>query len=262
MDLQNRTCSSSKHAEINAVFYCPECQKYLCNKCLGLHTELFEDHKIINLNEKKEIFIDICKEENHNEKLKFYCKEHNILCCAFCTSKIKKEGYGQHSDCDINLLEEIEDKKRKKLQENINNLNELYNQIDPTINKLKKMFEKINKNNDDIKLQIQSIFTKLRNTLNEREDKLLLDIDEYYNNIYFKEDIIKKSEKLPNKIKNIIEKGKIIDKEWNEHNLSYLINECIKIENDINEINIINDNIKKYNSNKDIKIIYILKKNK
>ena len=143
MDLQNRTCSSSKHVEFNAVFYCPECQKYLCNKCLGLHTELFEDHKIINLNEKKEIFIDNCKEENHNEKLKFYCKDHNTLCCAFCTSKIKKEGYGQHSDCDINLLEEIEDEKRNKLKENINNLKEIYNQIEQTINKLKEIFDYI-----------------------------------------------------------------------------------------------------------------------
>ena len=74
-------------------------------------------------------------------------------------------------------------------------------------------------------MKIQSIFTKLRNALNEKEDKLLLDIDEYYNNIYFKEDLIKISEKLPNKIKKSIEKGKIIDKEWNENNLSSLIND-------------------------------------
>ena len=53
--------------------------------------------------------------------------------------------------------------------------------------------------------------------MNEKEDKLLLDIDEYYNKTYFKEDIIKKSEKLPNKIKKSIEKGKIIDKEWNDN---------------------------------------------
>ena len=50
-------------------------------------------------------------------------------------------------------------------------------------------------------MKIQSIFTKLRNELlNGKEDKLLLDIDEYYNNIYYKEDIIKKSEKLIYKI--------------------------------------------------------------
>ena len=76
--------------------------------------------------------------------------------------------------------------------------------------------DKLNKIKDDLKLKIQSIFTKLRNALNEKEDKLLLDIDEYYNNIYFKEDIIKKSEKFPNKIKKSIEKGKILDKEWKE----------------------------------------------
>ena len=46
---------------------------------------------------------------------------------------------------------------------------------------------------------------------------------------YFKEDLINKSEKLPNKIKKSIEKGKIIDKEWNENNLSLLINDCINI---------------------------------
>ena len=92
--------------------------------------------------------------------------------------------------------------------------------------------------------------------MNEREDKLLLEIEEYYNKTYFKEDIIKKSEKLPNKIKKSIEKGKIIDKEWNGNNLSSLINDCINIENNINEINILNDNINKCDSNEDIKIVY------
>ena len=102
MESQTAKCSSKKHLENNAVSYCPECQKYLCNKCLYLHSELLEDHKPINLTkENKEIFINKCKEENHTYKLEFYCKEHNTLCCSLCTSKIKKEGYGQHSDCDV-----------------------------------------------------------------------------------------------------------------------------------------------------------------
>ena len=72
--------------------------------------------------------------------------------------------------------------------------------------------------------------------------------------MYIKEDIIKKSEKLPNKIKKSIDKGKIIEKEWNENNLSSLINDCIIIENNINEINYINNNINKLNN--DIEIEY------
>ena len=114
----------------------------------------------------------------------------------------------------------------------------------------------MNKNKEELKLKIQAIFTKLRNVLNEREDKLLSDIDNEYDNIYFKEDIIKESEKLPNKIKKSIEKGKIIEKEWNDNNLSSLINDCIIIENNINDINKINDNIKKSNINKNNKIEY------
>ena len=79
MEIKNAKCSSNKHAEINALSYCQECKKYLCNKCQIFHNEMFEDHKAINLNQKIEIFIDKCREQNHNDKLEFYCKVHNIL---------------------------------------------------------------------------------------------------------------------------------------------------------------------------------------
>ena len=48
----------------------------------------------------------------------------------------------------------------------------------------------------------------------------------------------------------MIDKGKIIEKEWDENNLISQINDCINIENSIQEINKINDNIKKSKSNK------------
>ena len=258
MEIKNAKCSSSKHSNINAVSYCPECKKYLCNKCQNFHFEMLEDHKLINLNQNNEVFIDKCKLENHNAKLEFYCKDHNTLCCMACTSKFKEHGFGQHSDCNVSHIKDIKEEKRKKLKENLNNLEGLYNHIDQSIIKLKEIFEQINNNKDDLKLKVQAIFTKLRNALNEKEDKLLFNIDEYYNNIYIKEDIINKSEKLPNKIKKSIEKGKLIDKEWNDNNLSSLINDCINIENNIKEINLINDNIKKFDINKDIKIDNII----
>ena len=259
MELQKKKCSLTKHSEVDAVSYCQECKKYFCNKCQNYHQEILEDHKIIKLNQLDEVFIDKCKEDNHNDKLEFFCKDHNILCCSRCITKIEEEGYGQHKDCNVCHVKKIEDEKRNKLKENINNLEELYKQIDKSINELKRIFEEINKNKEELKMNVQTIFTKIRNVLNEKEDKLLNEIDEQFNNIYFKEDVIKESEKLPNKIKKSIEKGKIIEKEWNENNLSSLINDCINIENNIKEINIINDNIKKSNLNKDQKIIYDIK---
>ena len=56
---------------------------------------------------------------------------------------------------------------------------------------------------------------------------------------YFNEDIIKKAEKLPKQIKVSLEKGKLIDKEWDNDNLCSYINDCINIENNIKSINIL-----------------------
>ena len=137
-------------------------------------------------------------------------------------------------------------------------LSNISNTIEESINELKKIYENISHNKEELKLNIQKIFTKIRNTLNEREDKLLLDVDKQFNILYCNEDIIKENVKLPNKIKLSLEKGKIINEKWNEENnqINSLINDCINIENNIKEINIINENIKKFNTNKNQKIIF------
>ena len=262
MENKIKKCSSKKHSEeINAISYCQECKRSFCNKCQNHHSEIFEEHKLINLNnDLNYFFIDLCKQKNHNYKFEFFCKTHNTLCCSICISKIKDEYHGQHSDCDVCFIKDIKNSKKNKLKENINNLEDLSNKFDKSFNELKKVFEKINEEKEELKLKIQKIFTKIRNSLNEKEDKLLLEIDEKYNNLYFKEDIIKESEKLPNKIKISLEKGKLIDKEWNDDNLNSLINDCVNIENNIEEINKINENIKKCNLNKNMNIIYNIEK--
>ena len=58
-------------------------------------------------------------------------------------------------------------------------------------------------------------------------------MDNLYNDNFFSEDIIKKSEKLPKQIKLSLEKGKLIDKEWENNNLYSYINDCINIEKNI-----------------------------
>ena len=80
-------------------------------------------------------------------------------------------------------------------------------------------------------------------------------IDEKYDNIYFKEDTIKETERMPNKIKIDLENGKRINNEWNdEKKLKSIINDCINIEKNINNMKAINEKIKRYNiSNANIK---------
>ena len=215
---------------------------------------LFKNHHPYKLNKEEEIFTGFCKEKNHPNKLEYFCKEHNQLCCAACLCKLKENGDGKHKDCDVCNIKSIKDEKKNKLKENIKNLEDLENEFNENMKKLKDIFQIIEKDKEDLKLKVQNVFTKIRKILNEREDKLLGEIDNLYNTKYFNEDIIKKGEKLPKQIKSSLEKGKLIDKEWDNNNLYSYINDCINIENNIKNANIINENINKSNKINKIKI--------
>ena len=221
MEDKKKKCSKMEHKNIDAISYCQECKIYICNKCSNFHQELFNNHQINFLDNNQEIFIDICKEKNHPLKLEFYCKNHNQLCCVACIAKLEKKGYGQHKDCDVCIIEDIKEEKKNKLKDNIKYLEDLSNNLKNSIKELKELFDKIDERKEELKSKIQNIFTKIRTILNQREDELLLEADNKFNNLFGNEDIIKESEKLPNKIRISLEKGKLIDKDWDENNILY-----------------------------------------
>ena len=247
--MEDSKCSCKKHEESKAIFYCPECKIYMCNKCDNYHSELFQGHHQYKLDkDSKLIFTGFCKEVNHLDKLEYFCRNHNVLCCASCIAKIKKNGKGQHTDCDVCVLSDIKEEKKNKLKENIISLENLSKTLEESIKKLKMMSEKIDKKKEDIKLKIQKVFTSIRNAINEREDCLLSEVDKKFDEIYVSDNIIKQSENLPYKIQISLEKGKNIDKEWNDDNeLNSFIYECICVENNIKEIKDIENTIKKSN---------------
>ena len=245
--MSEQKCFSKEHEEIKSSCYCADCKIYMCKKCEGLHSQLFKSHKKYNLDKDiKQIFTGFCKEKNHFDELDYYCKTHNVLSCSTCIAKIKRKGKGQHTNCEVCLIEEIKDEKLKILKKNIKNLENLSKTIDTSIDELKAMFEKITKSKEELQHKIQTIFTEIRNKINEREDQLLSEVQKLYNNTYINDAVIKQIDKLPNNIKILLEKGNLTDKEWNhEDKLSSLLNECINIENNIVNINETNELIKK-----------------
>ena len=249
-------CSSKTHKDIDAVSYCNQCRIYMCNKCLIHHKELFENHQMNDINKNNnEIFIDLCKKNGHEKKLEFFCKEHNELCCALCITKLEYKEYGQHQNCSIFPIEDIKEEKRNKLEANINKLKELTDDLIKNLKELKNNFEKINETKEELKLYVQKLFTKIRSALNDREDELLLDIENNFKDNFCNEDMIKESNKLPNKIMNKLENIKYKEEDWNNDNkLSELINYCINIEKDIKNIKIINY---KFKNSQDFKSIDI-----
>ena len=80
--------------------------------------------------------------------------------------------------------------------------------MDESIYKIKNAFNKINEKKENIKTKFMDIFTKVRNALNQREDEILTNIDNDFKKYFFDEELVKKAEKLPNKVKLSLEKGK------------------------------------------------------
>ena len=198
----------------------------MCNKCEKIHSELFQNknHNQIKLEKGKdmtEIFTGFCKEKKHNLELQYYCKKHNILCCVGCIAKLMGEGNGQHSDCDICFIKDIENDKRNKLKDNIKCLEDVSINLEQKINEIKIISEKIEKSKEDLIKNIQNIFTKLWTSLNDREDGLLLDVNNKYKELYFNENLIKEFDKLPNKMKKSLEKRKEIENNWNNKKYIY-----------------------------------------
>ena len=154
----------------------------------------------------------MCQKEKHSIELDFFCKNHNQLCCAACLSKIKNKEYGQHKECEACHIQDIKEEKKNKLRNNIQFLDNLSNNIQSEINELKAVFLKVNENKENLKIKISKIFTQLRSELNEREDAILLEVDQKFDDLFFKEEFIKESEKLPKLAKNLLDKGKIEEK--------------------------------------------------
>ena len=253
-------CFKKEHKDINAISYCEDCKINICNNCLFHHHELFCDHKIKNLNNDKDISFDICKEKNHT-KLDFYCKNHNKLCCAACITNIEANGYRQHKDCDVISIQDIKEEKRNQLKENMKYLEDLSNNLNTSIDELKSLLDNSEEKKEELKLSIQNIFNQLKIALNEREEKLLLEVENQYKEIFDNEDILEESEKLSNKIKLLLEEGKIFDEDWNDSDkLNSILNSCINIENNIKSIKLTNETIKNRKINKDLKIEFKIEK--
>ena len=255
-EIIDNKCSLDEHKDINALFYCQECRVKMCNKCEKIHSGLLKKHHIYSLDKDiKEVFTGLCTNNNHSLELEIYCKNHNKLCCVACISKIKIKGKGQHKNCEVYHISKIKNNKKENLEKNIKHLEEISNKLEPSIKELKNIFEKINQSKEKLKTDIQKIFTKIRTELNNREDKLYEEIDKIFEKIFFNEELIKESEKLPNLVKLSLEKGQIKEDEWkNEKRLIELINHCINIENTIIKIDSIYNKIQEYNSTKDTEI--------
>lgn len=152
--------------------------------------------------------------------------------------------------CKICIIEDIKEEKAKKLKENITILENLYNSVKESLENIKKNIEDIDIKKEEMKINIQKIFTKIRNEINNKEDELLLKIDKKFDNLVFKESSLKDYDKSSKSIKIFLDEKNLVDKEWKDENIISLINECINVENNIKNLKKLNNDLKKNESKK------------
>ena len=256
--ITNKKCSFEEHKDIDAISYCSKCDIYVCEKCKDYHNNLINrNHNQIFNKENNEI----CLEKNHQEKLEYFCRTHNKLCCRACVTKIKGLGNGQHSECDICFVKDITDERKNILEQNIIYLKNNRTSFDSLINKLKQAYKEISDKKEKLKIRIQKFFTKIRNEINKREDQLLLIVEQVYENYFFNKNFTKDIDKIENKLNLSINKGMLVSNEYNNDEINFisLINDCVLIEDCIKEINYLKENYEKYEKNETLAIDLKLK---
>ena len=226
----------------------------MCSQCENFHSKLCQNHQTFKIKNdikkdiKEEEFTGYCKEKDHFNTLDYFCQTHNALCCAECIIKVKRSGKGQHSKCKIQNIEDIINEKKNKLIENISILQKI--SYESSNYNLMALFQKLNQNKEKIIVKNQEIFKKLRNTLNNRENELLSEIEKICDNLIFNEKNVKENENLISSVNISLQKGKELFNEWNnnlnkDNKLSKIINDCIILENNIKKIDEIKLNIEK-----------------
>jgi uncharacterized protein YoxC len=204
-----------------------------------------------------QFFNGFCKEENHSNRLEYFCERHNQLCCLSCIGKGGNVESCKHKYCKICYLYDIKEDKKCTLDKNIKTLEDLSNNIYETIKKPKKAYVKLNEDKEKLKAKIQSIITILRNKIDEREEELLSILDLEFKKLFPSEKEMNDFEKIPTKIEKILSKKEEINQKFKDSFLlnSY-INDCINIENDLKDINEKIALINKYAHNSEIKICF------
>ncbi|XP_052817039.1 uncharacterized protein LOC128243350 [Mya arenaria] len=88
--IHDYSCSKCDDNDFNteAQHFCPECEHYLCDKCVRIHGEYFKKHAVYGRGDIKKwagFSMDRC--DQHGNKLEVHCDDHkNCVAMYACHS--------------------------------------------------------------------------------------------------------------------------------------------------------------------------------
>ncbi|XP_052247474.1 uncharacterized protein LOC127855724 [Dreissena polymorpha] len=164
-----------------ADFYCENCQKFYCAKCINLHSQLFGTHVTYGRGDTskwpvaKEVEDFLQKCDLHDDKhLEMFCEDHSQLCCTNCA-------FLNHRQCaKVTLISESVkgsppnlQQLSRKIQSILEEIKKLQNYWDTNMQSLQASYDKQLYVIHDTRKKINSILDKIeKNTMKELDDKL------------------------------------------------------------------------------------------
>ena len=83
------SCSKCEENDYNAEaqHFCPQCEHYLCDKCVKLHNVYHNKHTVYDRADiDKWVGFSLDRCDQHGNKLEVHCDDHQELCCHICVA--------------------------------------------------------------------------------------------------------------------------------------------------------------------------------
>ncbi|XP_052778368.1 uncharacterized protein LOC128215805 [Mya arenaria] len=87
--IHDYSCFKCEENDLNteAQHFCPQCEHYLCQKCVNIHGDYFKKHVVYGRGDIQKwagFSMDRCA--HHGKELEVHCDDHQELCCSVCVA--------------------------------------------------------------------------------------------------------------------------------------------------------------------------------
>ncbi|XP_052769426.1 uncharacterized protein LOC128209441 [Mya arenaria] len=169
-EIHEFSCSVCKDEHLNkeAKYFCGDCSKFYCDKCLTFHAKIHKRHVVLGRKDEDKWVgqgntLALCH-LHHPNVLELLCEEHDELCCQLCVTV-------NHRMCrSVRLISDL----ARGIQQTAD-----YKQLPANITKVTDSLNQVRdarkENQNSLKTSGKSMLTKikdLRKTLNQLLDEL------------------------------------------------------------------------------------------
>jgi len=155
-----------------ATSICFDCKIFLCDYCRYFHQrDRTNSHIILSLNDTPKAHmstVPLCTE--HGYELKRYCGTCNELVCAYCTR-------GKHKTHDYDTVAAMASKHRNELKQLTAPVEGMVHNVSETHNKIDNMKERIRRQGNEVKQEIDQHYETLFQNLMMQKEKLKQQVD-------------------------------------------------------------------------------------